>query len=140
MTGLHRAVQIAVVVAALTAPPAFAAPPIFGRWLTDDRSAVVRIGHCGAKLCGVIERVLDRRAPARDINNSDAALRHRALVGTPVLYGFTGSGRRWSDGRAYDPKGGRSYRSKLEVLANGKLKVTGCVLVVCRSKVWTRAN
>jgi uncharacterized protein (DUF2147 family) len=128
-----------VIGCALTAP-AQAASPAFGRWLTDDGSAVVLVGPCGAQLCGTIERVLDPRAPATDINNPDPALRSRPLTGTMVLRHYTGSGAAWTGGRAYDPKTGSSYRSQLTALANGKLKVTGCIAFLCRSRYWTRAN
>lgn len=118
--------------------PAWGASAVFGHWLTDDRAAVIRIERCGAKLCGRIERVLDPRAPARDINNPEPALREQPLVGTLVLSDFTPSATGWRDGRAYDPKAGKSYRSEIKLLGNGKLKVTGCVMIVCRSRYWTR--
>ena len=110
----------AVIALLAAAPPAFAANPIVGRWLTDDRSAVVRIDRCGRSLCGVIERVLDPRAPARDINSPDRANRSRPLIGTTVLSGFGAAGDEWSGGRAYDPKSGRSYRSTLAVQPDGR--------------------
>ena len=106
-----------------------------GEWVTADRSAVVRIGPCGATLCGRIVRVLVRGAPTTDVRNPDASLRRRPLVGTAVLSGFSASG---AGGRAYDPKTGRSYRATLRVNGDGTLRVTGCVLVVCRSQTWTR--
>lgn len=124
---------------ALIPLPAAAAPAIFGRWLTDDGSAVIRVEPCGDRLCGRIERILDPRAPANDVNNPDRARRTHPLVGTAVLSGFSGAGAVWKAGRAYDPKAGKSYRSEVTLLANGKLKVTGCVMVICRSKYWTRA-
>jgi uncharacterized protein (DUF2147 family) len=110
-----------------------------GDWYTDDRSALVRIGSCGRTLCGRIVRVLARGAPPNDVNNPDPAARRRSLVGLAVLSGFTPSGpRAASGGRAYDPKTGRSYRASLQLNPNGTLKVTGCVLFVCRSRTWTR--
>ena len=45
----------------------------------------------------------------------------------------------WKDGSAYDPKAGRSYASRIALLATGRLRVTGCVLFICRSRLWTRA-
>ncbi|MEO6091488.1 MAG: DUF2147 domain-containing protein [Novosphingobium sp.] len=117
-----------------------AAAPIFGRWLTDDRSAIIRIDPCGRSLCGVIEQVLDPRAPGRDINSPDRSHRSRPLVGTTVLSGFHLAGAFWTGGRAYDPKSGRSYRSMLAVQPDRRLKLTGCVLVLCRSRFWTRVN
>lgn len=117
-----------------------AAPSIFGRWLTDDRKAVVVIEPCGNKLCGKVEQLLDPRAPTRDVNNSDRSHRDDPLVGTMVLRHFTGMGAVWQDGEAYDPKGGKTYRSQLRLLADGRLKVTGCVMFICRSRFWTRAS
>lgn len=111
-------------------------PGISGDWVTADRSAVVRIGRCGAGLCGRIVRILAVRAPRNDVNNPDRALRRRPLVGIAVLSGFAPDGS--GDGRAYDPKSGRSYRARLRLSSDGTLRVTGCVTIICRSQTWTR--
>lgn len=126
----------------LAAPPtpAGAAQPVFGRWLTHDKAAIVAIGSCGAKLCGRIERILDPKAPPNDARNPDRRLRGRPLVGTLVLSDFTRSGRTWKSGRAYDPKSGSTYPSELRLLDDGRLQVTGCVLFVCKSRYWKRAS
>ena len=127
---------ISALALALTAtPPA----TLSGDWLTDDRSAIVRIGPCGASLCGRVVRVLVRGAAPNDVHNPDPAARRRPIVGIAVLSGFRPSGpRAATGGRAYDPKTGRSYRASLQLNADGTLKVTGCVLFVCRSRNWTR--
>lgn len=137
----RRSISLAAALSGLLAPlPAGAAPAIFGRWLTDDGAAVVKVEPCGGQLCGRIDQVLDPRAPAKDVNNPNPSHRSRPLVGALVLEGFKGLGAAWTDGQAYDPKGGKSYSSRLLLLANGKLKVTGCVLLLCRSRYWTRAR
>ena len=59
----------------------------------------------------------------------------RPLVGLAVLSGFSASG---TGGRAYNPQNGRSYRATLRLNPNGTLRVTGCVMVICRSQIWTR--
>jgi uncharacterized protein (DUF2147 family) len=134
-------VSLFAVIAALAGTtPAHAVPSIFGHWITDDRSALIRIDRCGAHLCGTIERVLNPKAPTHDINNPDAGRRTRALVGVPVLTGFTGAGAKWDGGQAYDPKAGRSYRSRLVLDGENRLRVTGCVMFLCRSLTWTRAH
>ena len=115
-----------------------ATPALAGNWVTEDRSAVVRLGACGAGLCGRIVRVLAQDAPRTDVNNPNRALRGRLLVGTIVLSGFRADGS--GDGRAYDPKSGRSYRSFLRLNSDGTLRVTGCVTIICRSQTWTRAR
>lgn len=122
------------------AHPATAAPPLDGLWLTDDRKGVVEIARCGAHLCGRIAKVLDvgPRVPSTDVNNPDPAKRTRPLIGTIVLSRFSEAKKGWTGGKAYDPKSGKSYNSKLSQNADGSLKVTGCVLFVCRSVRWTR--
>ncbi len=113
------------------------AQSVFGRWLTDDHAAIVTIDRCGNTLCGWIDRVLDPKAPENDINNPDKKFRSKPLVGTVVLRGFTRAGDKWADGRAYDPKTGNSYRSTLKIDDDGRLRVTGCILFLCRSRHWT---
>lgn len=123
-------------------PARAAAPNVDGLWLTDDGKAVVQIAPCGERRCGRIARVLDTGAkvPKTDVNNPDARQRGRALLGLQVLSGFTQSAAAWENGRAYDPKTGNSYKSSLKLNADGSLRLTGCVLFVCRSKRWTRSR
>lgn len=123
---------VPLVALALAGAPA---PGLAGDWLNDDRSAIVRVGPCGAGLCGRIVRVLARGAPATDVRNPVRALRTRPLAGLTVLSGFSASG---AGGRAYNPKTGRSYRASLRLNPDGTLRVTGCVAVICRSQIWTR--
>jgi uncharacterized protein (DUF2147 family) len=110
--------------------------------VTADRSAMVRIAPCGPRLCGTVVRILARGTdvPRTDINNPDAGLRSRPLVGLTVLSGFAGSGASWSGGRAYDAKSGRSYRASLTGNGDGSLTVTGCFLFICQSQRWLRAR
>ncbi len=110
-------------------------PGFAGDWIPADRSAVVRIGPCGGGLCGRSGRGLARGVPTTDAHNPNRALRSRPLVGVQVLSGFTASG---NGGRGYNPQNGRSYRTTLRLNPDGTLRVTGCVLVVCRSQTWTR--
>jgi uncharacterized protein (DUF2147 family) len=136
-----RALALALL---LAAPPSAdaAAPSVAGRWLTDDGKAIVEIAACGKQMCGRIARVLDTGpdVPANDVNNPDPRRRARPLVGLPILWGFDRGKTAWEGGRAYDPKTGSSYDARLRLNADGSLRVTGCVLVVCRSKTWTRAR
>ena len=113
-----------------------------GLWLTDDHKGVVRIGPCGQRTCGWIVRVLDTRpgVPTRDINNPDAGLRRRTILGLPVLSGFVPYRGTYVGGTAYDPKSGRSYRASLRLGSGGALEVTGCVLLFCRTMTWTRTR
>ena len=67
-----------------------AAALVEGRWLTDDRKAIVTISRCGERVCGKISKVLDTApgVPRTDVNNPAAGLRSRPITGMPVLTGF----------------------------------------------------
>lgn len=131
-----------IAIAALTllaATPARAATPVAGRWLTDGGESIVEIAPCGPAYCGRVAKVL-KGNPANpqllDLNNPDARLRGRSIEGLTILSGFTDGGNVWN-GRIYDPKSGKSYRSELSRDANGALLVKGCIGPFCRKLSWS---
>lgn len=135
-----RHVSKLLAVLALSWASAASAQSIVGDWLTDDKSAIIRIAPCGGKLCGTILRVLDPAAPPNDANNPDPGRRKLSLIGVQVLKGFVPSASGWDGGTAYDPKAGKSYKSRLALAGPRRLDVTGCILFLCRTKHWTRVG
>jgi uncharacterized protein (DUF2147 family) len=128
--------------ALLLAPPAEAADPISGRWVTEEGDAIIEVGTCGASVCGRIARFLvppPDGADQRDINNPDPDLRRRKLLGLPVLYSFSEEEDLWR-GRIYDPKSGKSYRSVIRRKGRDRLEVKGCVTFICQTQIWRRAR
>src|SRR4051794_27638694 len=109
---------------------------------TQDGTALVQVEPCGNSICGRVAEVLNREPgiPTTDVHNPSPELRSRPLVGLPILSAFTWDGRQWTNGRIYDPKTGRTYRSKLAVNADGSLAVSGCVLFICESQRWGPAH
>lgn len=131
---------LALIVSAAT--PLAAAEPISGRWITDDKDAVVEIGPCGAQLCGTITRYLivpPGGIDQRDIRNKDTALRSRKLLGSRILTGFTADGDAFR-GRIYDPRNGKTYRSVLRRVSPTALEVKGCYGPICKTFHWLRAR
>lgn len=138
-TIIATSLAAAAVLAAL-ASPLLAAEPITGKWVTQDRSAVVSIGACGASLCGKISKFLvtpPDGADQRDINNPKKSLRSRKLMGLPVLTGFREEDDLWR-GEIYDPKKGKTYRSVIRRKSATELEVKGCIGPFCQTQVWTR--
>jgi uncharacterized protein (DUF2147 family) len=124
------------------ASPLLAAQPVDGRWLTEDRDAVITIGDCGKTKCGKITRFLvapPQGVDQRDVNNSNPKLRNRKLLGMPVLTGFTEDGDEWR-GQIYDPKSGKSYRSVIRRVNGSTLEVKGCIGPFCQSQTWKRPS
>lgn len=136
--------SITMVFASLLALPsqALAADSIAGRWITEDRDAVVEIKRCGSVTCGRIARFLitpPDGADQRDINNPQANLRKRKLLGLPILTQFREDGSKWR-GRIYDPNNGKSYRSVVERTGPNTLEVSGCIGPFCQTQTWRRAR
>lgn len=133
---------VAVAIAlATSAAPAMAQQSISGNWRTEDGSALVRIGQCGATTCGRITQILrsERGPNPLDANNPDASLRSRPIRGLSILTGFTADGDLWR-GQIYDPKAGKTYRSVLQRQGADRLSVKGCIAMFCREQIWTRAD
>ncbi len=136
--------RFSIIALALFALPgaANAAEAVAGRWVTQDRDAVVTIGKCGASTCGRLTQFLVPPPDGpnqRDINNPDPALKKRKLQGLPVLYDFAEEADLWR-GRIYDPKSGKSYRSILRRKGPNVLEVKGCISIVCQTQIWRRAS
>lgn len=128
----------------LAAAPALAADPVEGDWLTQTGTGKVRIAPCPGKadrLCGAIVWLKNpAEQKATDVNNPEAKLRSRPILGLPMLHGFKAAGPgRWTGGKIYDPQTGKTYDSKLSINPNGTLKVEGCVAVICQAQTWKRS-
>lgn len=142
---IHRLfLSLGMFAAAFLAFPAqaLAADSIVGRWITQDRDAVVEIKQCGNVTCGRIARFLvtpPDGADQRDINNPDANLRQRKLLGLPILTQFREDGSKWR-GRIYDPNNGKSYRSVIERKGANIIEVSGCIGPFCQTQTWRRAR
>lgn len=122
--------------------PALASEPVTGRWVTAEKDGVILIAPCGKSLCGTIERFLvppPQGLDQRDVNNPDAKLRTRKLLGMPILSGFAADGEVWR-GKIYDPKNGKSYRSIIRRKGPNVLEVKGCIGPFCQTQVWKKAS
>jgi uncharacterized protein (DUF2147 family) len=143
MMKMQAGVLAAVLGLAALVPAAFAAEPITGRWVTEEKDAVIVIAPCGKALCGTVERFLvppPQGNDQRDINNPDAAKRKRKLLAaTPILSSFTQDSDRWR-GQIYDPKSGKTYRSVVRRKGPNVLEVKGCIGPFCQTQVWRRAS
>jgi uncharacterized protein (DUF2147 family) len=111
---------------------------IVGQWQTADGKSVIEIYPCGSSICGKVVKALVP-APATDENNPDASLRSRPFIGTPVLSDFSYRNGVW-EGRIYNPRAGKIYRSKISSNTDGTLLVKGCVSFICVGQNWPRVR
>ena len=114
---------------------------IVGYWLALD--SIFEIKNCDGALCAEIVQIfvaedVDPKS-ILDSNNMDPELQSRPLIGINIFEGFNGefnSKNTLKGGRIYNPRDGKSYKSKLRLLDNGNLRVEGCVLFICDGDEW----
>ena len=134
----------AAAIGLLWALPAFAADAT-GVWLTESKKAHVEIKACGEALCGQIvwlkEPNDENGKPKVDKENEDPAKRSEPLLGSHMITGMKpDEPGRWGDGEIYNAEDGKTYNSSMELKDSDTLKVAGCVLIFCKSQIWTRVK
>ena len=114
---------------------------IVGYWLALD--SIFEIKNCDGALCGEIVQVFVEEGvdpkSILDRNNVDPELQSRPLIGINIFEGFNGefdSKNTLQGGRIYNPRDGKTYKSRLRLLDNGNLRVEGCVLFFCGGDEW----
>lgn len=119
------------------AAPAYAADPN-GDWLEEDGLAHIRIVDCGSSKWGVV--AWEKIPGGIDKQNPDAAKKTRPTLGMPILLNMKkkGSAEEW-EGSVYNSQNGKTYDSRIKLLAQDKLEIKGCVLgILCGGQTWTR--
>ncbi len=145
MRQLNTGLLGALLAVVLFAAPAASEPEAIGVWATEEEKSHVEIYACGDHLCGRIiwlkEPLNEDGTEKLDINNEDAAMQDRPIVGLEIMTGFVESGeRKWKKGHIYDPENGKLYKCKMELADDGALKVRGFIGIslLGRTTTWTR--
>ena len=58
------------------------------------------------------------------------------ILGLTMLEGFKQKAKGWTGGTIYNPKEGKTYGSKIKLLADGVLEVKGCIGPICQTQHW----
>lgn len=118
-----------------------------GRWQTIDDStgkpkSVVEIyrardGNYAGKVVEIIDTSKGADPRCDECRGSN---RNKPVKGMVILWGLKADGAgRWNGGRVLDPENGKTYRSRIELLEDGKkLGMSGCIAFICRQQVWIR--
>ena len=114
---------------------------VFGYWLTSG--SVVKTENCDGYICATIETIFveDGVDPKQilDDQNKDKDLRSRPLVGVNIFYDFLikdADQKVFKGGKVYDPRRGKTYKSKLHLNDDGTLRVEGCLAFICDGESW----
>lgn len=112
---------------------------IQGNWLTEPKDGIIQITRNGDVYDGRI--VGGNERGKLDSNNPDTTKRSLELRGQIIMHNlkYDGDGE-WSGGTIYDPKSGSTYKCKLELRADGSLKVRGYIgfSLLGKTQIWTR--
>jgi uncharacterized protein (DUF2147 family) len=112
-----------------------------GRWITETRHGIVEIERCGASICGKLVGSDGLKADPNllDVNNKNASLRGRRMMGLQFLSGFTRGDGQWTGGTIYNGEDGGTYKATVTPVDADRLKVRGCIMwPLCKTQTWTR--
>ena len=120
-------------VALLLATPVFA-DPVVGLYKTqpgdDGNFGHVELYKCENAICGVIRKAFD--ASGKEIPSDN--------IGRRMIWDMQAQGGGdYAKGKIWAPDRDKTYKSKMSLSGNA-LKVSGCVLGICRAQNWTRVK
>lgn len=121
-----------------------------GAWKTIDDvtgkpKSIVRLWTEDGILYGKVEKLF--RAPDEEQNpvcdKCKGDKKNKPIIGLTILWDMKQKGDVWKSGKILDPKNGKIYGCKMQLLDNGnKLKVRGFLGISAfgRSQVWERVE
>lgn len=122
------------------------ADAVKGAWLSEHKDAKIEIYKSADKYAGKIIWAKDMyeadgKTLKKDSHNTNENLRNRTIVNMVILTGFTYDDGEWTDGEIYDPKNGKTYKSKMKINGNA-LEIRGYIgsPVFGKTTTWTRAS
>ena len=111
------------------------ADPVFGVWKTQPGSegnyAHVEIKECDGKICGEMIKAFDSSDEEIDSKN----------IGRNIIIGMSPKkGNKYGGGKIWAPDEDKTYRSKMKLVGDADLKVSGCIAIICRKQDWSRVK
>ncbi|WP_041790015.1 DUF2147 domain-containing protein [Rhodoferax ferrireducens] len=110
---------------------------------TGKPRGMIRITESNGTLQGKIEKLFP--APNEDLNPTckkcEGTLKDAPVIGLTILSGMSKEGDQYAGGQILDPDNGKTYRSQLRLIEDGKkLEVRGYIGVplLGRSQTWVR--
>ena len=125
---------LGAVAAVMIAGPVWAADPVVGMYKTqpgdDGNYGHVEIYECGGEICGVIRKAFNGAGAEIPSDN----------IGKRMIWAMKPQGGgAYGKGKIWAPDRDKTYSSKMR-LTGATLKVSGCVIAICRSHTWTKVK
>ena len=119
---------------------------VLGKWINSTGEAHVDITKRGDKYFGKIvwlKAPKDEKGTIKtDIKNPEESLRSKPIIGLEILKNFVFEDGKWTDGKIYDPKSGKTYSCNMTMKGNDVLNMRGYVGIslIGRSETWKRVK
>lgn len=119
---------------------------ILGKWINSAGEAHINITKRGGKYFGKIvwlKEPKDEKGNVKtDLKNPVVGLRSKPILGLEILRNFIFEDGRWTDGKIYDPKSGKTYSCNMSMKGRDILNLRGYVGIslIGRSETWKRVN
>jgi len=125
-----------------------AADRITGIWFNGEKTSKIEIsqtksGAFVGKIIWLKEPNDENGNPKTDHKNPDNELRSRPLIDLQILSGLKADGKnKYSGGKIYDPKSGKTYSAKAELTNNNTLALRSFIGIALagRTDTWIRTT
>jgi uncharacterized protein (DUF2147 family) len=119
---------------------------IIGQWINATGEAHVDIFKKGDRYFGKIvwlKNPKDEKGKVKtDINNPEQGLRSRPVLGLEILKNFKYKDGKWTDGKIYDPKTGKTYSCNITPKGQSQINIRGYIGIslIGRTEIWKRVK
>jgi uncharacterized protein (DUF2147 family) len=119
---------------------------IIGEWWTENNQGRVSFAryndgtYRGTTTC--CEHKHDKENPNIDIHNPKPELRNRSTVGIVLIWNLKYEDGQYIDGHVYNPRDGKTYRMKIQIIDKETLKIRGYmgIELLGQTQIWKRAH
>ena len=117
---------------------------ILGRWVNPSGEAHVEIFKKSDRYFGKIvwlKNPRDEQGVAKtDVKNPEPGLKSKPILGLEMLKDFVFADGKWTDGKIYDPKSGKTYSCNITQKGINEISIRGYmgISIIGRSESWKR--
>jgi uncharacterized protein (DUF2147 family) len=121
------------------------ADDILGKWVNSSGEGQITMYKKGDKFFGKLSWIKEPNEngkPKTDIKNPDPKLTGNPLVGLDIVKDFVFEDGKWTDGKVYDPKTGKTYSGNMSMTGLNQLNMRGYIGIslIGRTENWKRVK
>lgn len=136
-----KKIKLTFLLGVLLSTTLYAQNNILGKWLTEDKDAIVEIFEENNQYHGKIVSLMPDKnpdgTPILDQYNPDKSKRQLPVLGSRIVHNFEWDGKELVNGKVYDPNNGKYYKGKIWY-EDGVLKMRGYIAFLYRTESWTK--